>query len=186
MQETLATMTTSRRLTSLALVSLAALAGLLAAGELAPEAWRATLRWSFAATSFAAIGGLWLWLRGEVFGPLHALGAALAKSDESALRHVIETLPAGEIASVMQSAEQRLTELRTDVGHIRNAADALSIRGGQPRASRLASFGDHRLAMAAAIAANAVEGESVVEGWQAIAVSYPEFTDDLMTVTGRA
>ena len=39
--------------------------------------------------------------------------------------------------------------------------------------------------MAAAIAANAVEGESVVEGWKAIAVSYPEFADDLMTVTGR-
>src|SRR5882672_4486883 len=91
---------TSRRLSGLALVSLAGLAGLLAAGELAPEAWRATLRWSFAATSFAAIGGLWLWLRGEVFRPLHELGAALAKNDDLALRRVIETLPAGEIASV--------------------------------------------------------------------------------------
>ena len=68
----------------------------------------------------------------------------------------------------------------------RRAADALSIRGGRPRAARLASHGDHRLAMAAAVAANAVEGESMVEGWKAIAVSYPEFADDLVTVTGRS
>jgi methyl-accepting chemotaxis protein len=117
---------TSRRLASLALGSLIALAGLFAAGELAPDAWRETLRWSFAAASLGAVAGLWLWLRGEVFLPLHALGAALAKDDESSLRDLIAALPAGEISSVVRGTERRLAELRTDVGHIRNAADALT------------------------------------------------------------
>ena len=40
--------------------------------------------------------------------------------------------------------------------------------------------------MAAAVAANAIEGESHVHGWRAVASSYPEFTDDLATLTGRA
>jgi 5-enolpyruvylshikimate-3-phosphate synthase len=39
--------------------------------------------------------------------------------------------------------------------------------------------------MAAAIAALASKGESVVHGWRAVAVSYPEFGDDLAFLTGR-
>jgi 5-enolpyruvylshikimate-3-phosphate synthase len=37
--------------------------------------------------------------------------------------------------------------------------------------------------MAAAVAANAVDGESTVTGWPAVASSYPEFADDLGRVT---
>jgi 3-phosphoshikimate 1-carboxyvinyltransferase len=69
---------------------------------------------------------------------------------------------------------------------VETASDSLQIRGGAPRAARLVSHGDHRLAMAAAIAANAIDGESVVSGWEAVTVSYPEFGDDLTAVTGRA
>jgi 3-phosphoshikimate 1-carboxyvinyltransferase len=61
----------------------------------------------------------------------------------------------------------------------------LVITGGKPHASRLESHGDHRIAMAAAIAANAVDGESAVAGWRAAGVSYPEFTDDLAVLTGH-
>jgi 3-phosphoshikimate 1-carboxyvinyltransferase len=61
--------------------------------------------------------------------------------------------------------------------------DGLVIRGGRPRAARMASLGDHRIAMAAAVAANAVDGESTVTGWPAVASSYPEFADDLGRVT---
>jgi 3-phosphoshikimate 1-carboxyvinyltransferase len=61
--------------------------------------------------------------------------------------------------------------------------DGLAIRGGHPRAGRFASFGDHRIAMAAAVAANAVDGESAVEGWQIVGSSYPEFADDLARLT---
>jgi 3-phosphoshikimate 1-carboxyvinyltransferase len=73
----------------------------------------------------------------------------------------------------------------TGVG-VESASDSLAIRGGAPQAARFASHGDHRLAMAAAIAANAIDGESVVSGWDAITVSYPEFGDDLTAVTGRS
>ncbi len=61
--------------------------------------------------------------------------------------------------------------------------DGLAIRGGQPRAARYESFGDHRIAMAAAVAANAVDGESAVTGWEIVGSSYPEFADDLGRLT---
>ncbi len=63
-------------------------------------------------------------------------------------------------------------------------ADGLVIRGGAPRAASLKSHGDHRIAMAGAIAANAIEGESRVRGWRAVASSYPTFHRDLELVTG--
>ena len=63
-------------------------------------------------------------------------------------------------------------------------SDGLVIRGGQPRAALLKSHGDHRIAMAAAVAANAIDGESTVRGWQAVSVSYPGFAEDLAQVTG--
>jgi 3-phosphoshikimate 1-carboxyvinyltransferase len=65
-------------------------------------------------------------------------------------------------------------------------ADGLSIRGGQPRAAVIRSHGDHRIAMAAAVAANAIDGESTVRGWQAVSVSYPGFADDFARVTGSS
>ena len=63
-------------------------------------------------------------------------------------------------------------------------ADGLVIRGGAPRASKLKSHGDHRIAMAVAIAANAIDGESAVRGWRAVGSSYPEFHEHLALVTG--
>ncbi len=62
--------------------------------------------------------------------------------------------------------------------------DWLTVRGGRPRAGELASAGDHRIAMAGAVAANAVAGTSTVRGWSAVAASYPRFADDLATLTG--
>jgi 3-phosphoshikimate 1-carboxyvinyltransferase len=41
------------------------------------------------------------------------------------------------------------------------------------------SHGDHRVAMALAVAAMAAEGESVVHGWEAVATSYPGFADEM-------
>jgi 3-phosphoshikimate 1-carboxyvinyltransferase len=64
-------------------------------------------------------------------------------------------------------------------------SDGLAIRGGSPRAARLKSHGDHRIAMAAAIAANAIDGVSTVRGWKAVASSYPEFAVDFAGVTRR-
>ena len=44
--------------------------------------------------------------------------------------------------------------------------------------------GDHRMAMAAAVAGLAVEGESVITGWQAVATSYRAFAADLARLGG--
>jgi 3-phosphoshikimate 1-carboxyvinyltransferase len=63
--------------------------------------------------------------------------------------------------------------------------DGVVIRGGRAQIGSFESFGDHRIAMAAAIAANAVDGESTVRGWQIVGSSYPEFADDLARLTGQ-
>jgi 3-phosphoshikimate 1-carboxyvinyltransferase len=62
---------------------------------------------------------------------------------------------------------------------VETKADALTIRGGKPRPAMFKSHGDHRIALAAAVAANAMPGESTVRGWHSVAVSYPRFADDL-------
>ena len=62
-------------------------------------------------------------------------------------------------------------------------ADGLAITGGAPRPGLVKSHGDHRIAMAGAIAANACDGPSTVRGWGAVASSYPGFAGDLASVT---
>jgi 3-phosphoshikimate 1-carboxyvinyltransferase len=64
--------------------------------------------------------------------------------------------------------------------------DGLVIRGGAPRSGLLKSHGDHRVAMAGAIAANALDGDTTVRGWQSVASSYPDFLDDLTSLTGAS
>lgn len=61
--------------------------------------------------------------------------------------------------------------------------DRLVVRGGRPVAATLDSHGDHRVAMAGAVAANAAAGVSTVRGWAAVASSYPRFADDLAACT---
>ncbi len=54
--------------------------------------------------------------------------------------------------------------------------DGMRVPGSQHfRAAELDSFGDHRIAMAFAVAALAADGESVIHGAEAAAVSFPEF-----------
>jgi 3-phosphoshikimate 1-carboxyvinyltransferase len=56
--------------------------------------------------------------------------------------------------------------------------DGLRVPGRQKfRAAELDSFGDHRIAMAFAVAALAAGGESTICGAEAAAVSFPEFFD---------
>jgi 3-phosphoshikimate 1-carboxyvinyltransferase len=63
---------------------------------------------------------------------------------------------------------------------------AVTGRGGPLRAARFDSRGDHRMAMAAAVAALAAgRGErSLITGFDAVATSYPGFGEDLERVTG--
>jgi 3-phosphoshikimate 1-carboxyvinyltransferase len=108
-----------------------------------------------------------------------ALAVAAAFADG-----VTEFVSVGELrvkeSDRLAALEQELTELGVGV---EAGPDRLVVRGGTPRAATLKSHGDHRIAMAAAVAANAVSGASTVRGWAAVAVSYPRFADDLAALT---
>ena len=60
-------------------------------------------------------------------------------------------------------------------------SDTLVVHGSDAglRGARVASGGDHRMAMALAVAGLVADGETVVEGWEAVATSYPGFEDHL-------
>jgi 3-phosphoshikimate 1-carboxyvinyltransferase len=57
--------------------------------------------------------------------------------------------------------------------------DTLVVHGGGLRAGTVQSHGDHRIAMAMAVAGLSVDGTTRVEGWDAVATSYPGFEEDL-------
>ncbi|MFM8303868.1 MAG: 3-phosphoshikimate 1-carboxyvinyltransferase, partial [Actinomycetota bacterium] len=87
----------------------------------------------------------------------------------------------------------RIATLAVELGRLGVAVEArpdgLAVAGrgdAPPPAARFTSHGDHRIAMAAAVAAVASTGESTVEGWDAVAVSYPEFPAHLRTLGGDA
>jgi 3-phosphoshikimate 1-carboxyvinyltransferase len=63
--------------------------------------------------------------------------------------------------------------------------DELVVRGGGGlRGAKAVSHGDHRIAMAMAMAGLVAEGETVVAGMDAVPTSYPGFVADLVTVSG--
>ncbi|MGH9103906.1 MAG: 3-phosphoshikimate 1-carboxyvinyltransferase, partial [Acidimicrobiales bacterium] len=64
-------------------------------------------------------------------------------------------------------------------------ADGLVVHGGRLSAGSVDSAGDHRIAMAAAVAALVPSGRSVIGGWDAVATSYPAFRTDLDRLTER-
>jgi 3-phosphoshikimate 1-carboxyvinyltransferase len=58
-------------------------------------------------------------------------------------------------------------------------ADGLVVPGGAPRGATLESHGDHRIAMAGAVAGLAAAGSTTIRGWGSVAISYPGFAADL-------
>ena len=63
--------------------------------------------------------------------------------------------------------------------HIDIAGDVMQITGGQPKAARVESHDDHRIAMATAVAALGATGTISIRDSQCVAKSYPGFFDDL-------
>ena len=116
-------------------------------------------------------GGEVPWLIDEI--PALAVAAAFAEG-------TTEIRDAAELrvkeSDRIGTLHQELTQMGIEVVP---AADGLAIRGGTPRPATLKSHGDHRIAMAAAIAGLGVEGETTVRGWRAVDSSYPEFERDL-------
>jgi 3-phosphoshikimate 1-carboxyvinyltransferase len=79
------------------------------------------------------------------------------------------------------------TGLRALGASCEEAPDGLAVHGPvRLRASVLDARGDHRLAMAWAVAACLVVGDgvTVIEGSESVAVSYPRFFDDLVRLVG--
>jgi len=65
------------------------------------------------------------------------------------------------------------------------ADDGLYVRGGAVlRGGKVHSHWDHRIAMAMAVAGLAAEGTTEIDGWEAVATSYPGFEQDLEQLCG--
>jgi 3-phosphoshikimate 1-carboxyvinyltransferase len=58
--------------------------------------------------------------------------------------------------------------------------DGVKVPGGQAlHGAELESFGDHRIAMAFAVAALRAQGETLIHGAESAAISYPAFFENL-------
>jgi 3-phosphoshikimate 1-carboxyvinyltransferase len=97
---------------------------------------------------------------------------------------------------VRDASELRVKEtdrIRTVVENLRRMGvqaeelpDGMAIPGRQKfHAAELDSFGDHRIAMAFAVAALSGDGESVIDRAEAASVSFPEFWETLGRITSR-
>ena len=75
------------------------------------------------------------------------------------------------------------TNLKAMGAQVEEYADGMVIHGGRPlHGARLHSYGDHRIAMAFAVAGLFAEGETVIEDCACIETSYPTFSDTLQQI----
>src|SRR5712671_6317899 len=143
---------------------------------------------------------------GELIGAIEAQGgtwkgAVISGADTAALIDEIPVLAAtapytDDGLEVRDAKELRVkesdriaavaTNLRKMGAEVEERADGLRIPGGQRlHGAELDSFGDHRIAMAFAVAALRADGETLIHGADAAGVSYPAFFEELQTVAGR-
>jgi len=83
----------------------------------------------------------------------------------------------------------RLAALSSELGEmgakVRETGDGLEITGVPfLKGASVSSHGDHRIAMACAVAALAAKGRTVIDGATCVAKSYPGFFDDLKILGG--
>ena len=128
-------------------------------------------------------------------------GATIAGADTAALIDEIPVLAAiapytEQGIEVRDARELRIKEsdriaamaanLRRMGANVEENEDGLKIPGQQNlRGAELESFGDHRIAMAFAVAALRAQGESLIRGAEAAAVSYPAFFPTLEGLVER-
>src|SRR5580658_7735756 len=145
-------------------------------------------------------------IHGELVGSLQVEGAGLkgatvAGADSAALIDEIPVLAAiapytEQGIEVRDAKELRVKEsdriaavaanLRLMGAQVEEREDGLKIPGGQPlHGAELDSFGDHRIAMAFAVAALRAQGETLIRGAESAAISYPAFFQTLEEVTER-
>ena len=111
-----------------------------------------------------------------------------------------DALPALAVAGAFASGETRLVNVpqarvkevdRIAVMHQELAKmgveceeleDGLIIHGGDPKGAEFESYGDHRIAMAMAVAGLAADGTSTIEGAEAVDVTFPGFADVMASI----
>lgn len=112
--------------------------------------------------------------------------------DEIPVLAVLATQAEG-VSVIRDAAELRVKEsdrieqvaagLRLMGAHVETHADGMTITGPTPlMGAKISANGDHRLAMAFAVAGLVASGETIIEGAEAIATSYPDFEKDLWSV----
>jgi 3-phosphoshikimate 1-carboxyvinyltransferase len=145
-------------------------------------------------------------VHGEIVGSLQVeggtlKGATIAGADSAALIDEIPVLAAiapytEQGIEVRDAKELRVKEsdriaamaqnLRRMGAEVEEREDGLKIPGGQTlHGAELDSFSDHRIAMAFAVAALRAEGETLIQGADSAAISYPAFFPTLEEVTER-
>jgi len=111
--------------------------------------------------------------------PILAVAAACAEG-------VTAFRDAAELRAKESDRIATVAELLTRLGvGVEQTDDQLVVHGGRLQPGDVDSHGDHRIAMAGAVAAGAISGETRVRGWRSVATSYPEFTADLAALTGE-
>ena len=140
---------------------------------------------------------------GEPFGTIEIEGTTLKATRIAGkeIPNVIDELPILSVAAALaegttvisDAAELRVKEtdrLAAIASHLKamgvpvvEKPDGLEITGGRPlQGARLDSLGDHRIAMAFAIAGLFADGETVITGTDCVNTSYPGFYDVLQKV----
>lgn len=107
--------------------------------------------------------------------------AALACFAEGETRLV--NVPQARIKETDRIAVMR-EELEKLGGDVEELSDGIVVRQGCLRAGDVEGHDDHRVVMALAIIATQLEGETVIHGAEAAAVTYPRFIDDLRALGG--
>ncbi|MDP3630150.1 MAG: 3-phosphoshikimate 1-carboxyvinyltransferase [Actinomycetota bacterium] len=109
--------------------------------------------------------------------------------DEVPLLAIVATTVQGStlfegVGELRVKESDRLTAIADGINALQGGAlateDTLTITGGRPlTGASLDSLGDHRLAMAFAVAGLVASGETVIDGFEAVDVSYPGFAGDV-------
>src|SRR5579871_1447443 len=145
-------------------------------------------------------------INGEMVGSLQVeggrlQGTKLSGSDSAALIDEIPVLAAiapytEQGIEVRDAKELRVkesdrvsaivTNLRKMGAQVEEREDGMRISGGQRlHGAELDSFGDHRIAMAFAVAALRAEGDTQIQGAETTSISYPAFFQTLEAVVER-
>lgn len=139
----------------------------------------------------------------EPYGTLEIRGARLRGTEIGGkeIPNVIDELPVLAVAGALAHGTTRLTgaselrvketdrlaaiatNLRAMGAQVGETEDGLEILGGVPlHGARLDSFGDHRIAMAFAIAGLFAEGETTITNTDCVSTSYPGFYETLLKI----